>query len=108
MAFKNAKRELTTSNATIYTCPADTVAIVLLCQVANVDGTNDAYVTVSWTDASDSSAETKLVSTLNVPSASSLSCLDGKLVLEAGDALKGMASEGGDLMITVSVMEGAV
>ena len=108
MAFKNAKLALTTTAATIYTCPASTVAIVLMCQAANIDGTNAADVTVSWTDASDSNAETKLASTISVPADAALSCLDGKLVLEAGDALKGLASADGDLVITVSVMEMAV
>lgn len=108
MAFKNAKAALTTSAATIYTCPASTVAIVLLCQAANIDGTNAADVTISWTDASDSNAETRLASTISVPADAALSCLDGKLVLEAGDTLKGLASADGDLAVTVSVMESAV
>lgn len=108
MAFKNAKAALTTSSATIYTCPASTVAIVLMAQVANIDGTNAADVTISWTDSSDSDAETKLASTISVPADAALSVLDGKLVLEAGDTLKGLASADSDLVITVSVMESAV
>ncbi len=108
MAFKNAKLALTTTAATIYTCPADTVAIVLLCQVANVDGTDAASVSISWTDSSDSDTETMLASTISVPADAALSVLDGKLVLEAGDVLKGLASADGDLVITVSVMEMAV
>ena len=57
-AFKNFKLALGTSSATAYTCPASTTAIVLLCQVANVDGTNEADATVTWTDASDGDAST--------------------------------------------------
>ena len=38
IAYKNARAALGTSYATVYTCPAGTTALVLLAQVANVDG----------------------------------------------------------------------
>ena len=44
-AFKNFKLALGTSSATAYTCPAATKAIVLLLQVSNVDGVNEADAT---------------------------------------------------------------
>ncbi len=103
--FKNFKLALGTSSATAYTCPASTTAIVLLCQVANVDGTNEADATVTWTDSSDSDASTALVSTVPVPAGSALGVLSGKLVLEAGDAIKGLASAASDLVLTGSVVE---
>ena len=104
-AFKNFKLALGTSSATAYTCPASTTAIVLLCQVANVDGKNEADATVTWTDSSDSDASTALVSTVPVPAGSALGVLSGKLVLEAGDAIKGLASAASDLVLTGSVVE---
>lgn len=103
--FKNAKLALGTSASTIYTCPASTTAIVLLAQVANVDGTNSADVSVSWVDSSDSNAETYLAKTIAVPADSSLGILSGKMILETGDSLKGLASAADDLVITVSVLE---
>jgi len=104
-AFKNFKLALGTSSATAYTCPASTTAIVLLCQVANVDGKNEADATVTWTDSSDSDASTALVSTVPVPAGSALGVLSGKLVLEAGDTIAGLASAASDLVLTGSVVE---
>lgn len=103
--FKNAKLALTTGGGTIYTCPSATTAIVLLAQCANIDGTNNADVSLSWTDSSDASAETYLAKTVVVPADAALGLLDGKLVLEASDTLKGYASADSDLVITVSVLE---
>ena len=103
--FKNFKLALGTSSATAYTCPASTTAIVLLCQVANVDGTNEADATITWTDASDSDSSTALVSAVPVPAGSSLGVLSGKLVLEAGDTIAGLASAASDLVLSGSVVE---
>ena len=104
-AFKNFKLALGTDSATAYTCPAATTAIVLMLQVSNVDGVNEADATVSWTDASDSDASTALVSAVPVPAGSSLGVLAGKLVLEAGDTIAGLASAASDLVLTGSVVE---
>lgn len=104
-AFKNFKLALGTDSTTAYTCPAATTAIVLLCQVANIDGTNEADATVSWTDASDSDASTALVSAVPVPAGSALGVLSGKLILEAGDTIAGLASAASDLVLTGSVVE---
>lgn len=104
-AFKNFKLALGTDSATAYTCPAATTAIVLMLQVSNVDGVNEADATVSWTDASDSDASTALVSAVPVPAGSSLGVLSGKLVLDAGDTIAGLASAAGDLVLTGSVVE---
>jgi len=103
--FKNFKLALTDSSATAYTCPAARTAIVLMLQVSNIDGTNEADASVSWTDSSDSGASTALVSTVPVPAGSSLGVLSGKLVLEAGDTIAGLASAASDLVLTGSVVE---
>ena len=103
--FKNFRGDLTTGGVTVYTCPAATTAIVLHCQVANVDGTNSADVTVRWTDDSNSDAVTRLANTVAVPADTSLSVLTGKLVLEAGDTIVGVASADGDLELSGSVLE---
>lgn len=103
--FKNFKGALTTTAATIYTCPAATVAIVLMAQVANIDGTNEADASVSWIDSSDSNAETYLLKAAPVPAGSALGVLSGKLVLEAGDTVKALASATEDLVLSGSVLE---
>jgi len=103
--FKNFKLALGTSSATAYTCPAATTAIVLLLQVSNIDSMNEADASVSWTDSSDSDASTALVSTVPIPAGSALGVLSGKLVLEAGDTIAGLASAASDLVLTGSVVE---
>ena len=104
-AFKNFKLALGTSSATAYTCPSATTAIVLLLQVSNIDGTNEADASVAWTDSSDSNASTALVSAVPVPAGSALGVLSGKLVLEAGDTIAGLASAASDLVLSGSVVE---
>ena len=56
--FKSVNADLGTSaNASIYQCPSSTTAIVILCQVANVDGTNAANVYVDYYDSSTTTAK---------------------------------------------------
>ena len=103
--FKNFKVAMTTTGNTAYTCPASTTAIVIMLQVANVDGTNEADASVSWTDSSDSAAETYFIKVAPIPAGSSLGILSGKMVLEAGDTIKTLASADSDLSLTGSVLE---
>lgn len=103
--FKNARQAVGTSLAAVYTCPAATVAIVIGLQVANVDGTNAADVSVCWTDDSAADAVTYLCKTIMVPPDASFCPIDGRLVLEAGDQLQAVASAAGDLELSLSVLE---
>ena len=106
--FKNAKAALVTGGGTVYTCPAATTAVVIGCIVANIDGTNAASVSISWTDDSDSDTSTNIVKLVSVPPNASLAVIggaNGKLVLEAGDTLTGIASADSDLVVSVSVLE---
>lgn len=102
--FKNSSLSLTGTAGPIYTVPANTTAIVIGCQVANV-GTASHDVTISWTDASDSNAETYLAQAIPVPDAAAYEPIGGKLVLEAGDVLQGFGSDVDVLEATVSVLE---
>ena len=102
--FKNAKQVLDNSALTIYTVPAETTAIVIGCQVTNV-GTASHDLTLSWTDASDSNAEIYLAQAIPVPDASAYEPIGGKLVLEAGDSIRGFGSSASVLEVTVSVLE---
>jgi len=104
-AFKNARQAVGTDLTTVYTCPAATKAIVIGCQVANVDGTNSADLTLVWTDDSDGDAATNLVKTLTIPPDAALNPIGGKLVLEAGDTIQAQASAAGDLELSLSVLE---
>lgn len=91
-----------TADAVVYTCPAATTAIVIHCQVANVDGTNAADLNI---DMNDGSVVAALVSTLSVPADSAVNPIGGKLVLEAADELRAWAGAASDLELTLSVLE---
>jgi len=103
--YVNADLDILASNATAYTCPAATTAVVIGCQVANVDGTNSANVSVFWTDDSAADKVTYLCKTVAVPANESFAPVAGKLVLAAGDTLQAVASAAGDLELTASVLE---
>ena len=90
------------ADAVVYTCPGSTTAIVIHCQVANVDGTNAADLNI---DHNDGSTVAALVSTLSVPADSAVNPIGGKLVLEAADTLRAWAGAASDLELTLSVLE---
>ena len=91
-----------TADAVVYTCPSATTAIVIHCQVANVDGTNAADLNI---DMNDGSVVAALVSTLAVPADSAVNPIGGKLVLEAADELRAWAGAASDLEMTLSLLE---
>ena len=90
------------ADAVVYTCPGSTTAIVIHCQVANVDGTNAADLNIDHNEGSTTAA---LVSTLSVPADSAVNPIGGKLVLEAADTLRAWAGAASDLELTLSVLE---
>tara|TARA_R100000742_G_C4234018_1_gene54977 strand:+ start:338 stop:667 length:330 start_codon:yes stop_codon:yes gene_type:complete len=103
--FKSVNADLGTSaDTSIYQCPSSTTAIVILCQVTNVDGTNAATVTMDYYDSSATQAKA-LASTISIPADSAFNPIGGKLVLEAGDQLRAWAGAASDLEIVVSVLE---
>ena len=105
ITYKNARAALTTSYATVYTCPAATTAIVLMAQAANVDGVVSADVSVQWLDSSAADVATRLCEGLAVPADSVYAVLSGPVVLEAGDAFQAKASAAGDIELTLAISE---
>lgn len=74
--------------------------------VANINGTSNADVTISFVDATGP-ATRKLASTISVPANASLIVIskDTAIYLEEGDKITGIASADGDLTATVSYEE---
>lgn len=104
-SYKSVNADLgTTADTSIYQCPASTTAVVLLCQIANVDGTNAVNVYVDYYDSSTTTAKA-LAHTISVPADSSFNPIGGKLVLEAGDQIRAWAGAASDAEIVVSVVE---
>lgn len=104
-AWKNARAALGTSYATVYTCPADTTALVMLAQAANVDGATSVDVSAQWLDSSAANAATRLAELVTVPAKGAEGLLSGPLVLEAGDSVQAKASAASDAEMTLSVLE---
>ena len=96
----------TTLTTDILTCPSDKVLKVKSVIVANIDGTNDAAVTVYFYDNS-ATARYALASTVNVPADASLVVLgqDSPLYLEESDQIEAGASASNDLQIVISYEE---
>ena len=69
--------------------------------IANIDGTNDADITL---DLYRSSTAYKIVSTVTVPADATLVAIskDSAIYLEEGDALRATASVDGDLQVICS------
>ena len=90
------------ADAVVYTCPGSKIAVVIHCQVANVDGANAADLNV---DMNDGSVVAALASTISVPADSAINPIGGKLVLEAADELRAWAGAASDLEMTLSLLE---
>ena len=98
---------LTSSSQDVLTCGADKLLKVNSIIVANVDGSSNDDVTVSWYD-SGTTTSFRLASTVTVPADSTLVVLgkDAPIYLEEGDKIQanGVAASG-DLEIIVSYEE---
>jgi len=95
--------ELTTTLSTaLVTAAADKVYKINSINVANVDGTNDAAVTIGIIKSGGS--QINIASTITVPADATLVVVDKNngFYLEEGDAIVGGASANGDLTATIS------
>lgn len=102
--FKNVRAVLGSTATDVYAVPAGTSAIVIGCQVANVGAAANA-LDFWWTDASAADAVTYLGDGVSVPAAAAYEPVGGKLVLEAGDKLRGLSGVADELEVSVSVLE---
>lgn len=105
ITYKNAKLALTTSYATVYTCPAATTAVVLDVTATNIHATANADAYLQWTDDSDADAVTRLAEAFLVPNKSGQGLIGGPQVLEAGDTLQTKASAVSALELTAVIAE---
>ena len=103
--YQRAQAELTTSLATIYTCPGgSTSAVVIGMRFTNIDGSSS--VNVEAKVGASGSTMYVLAPNTPLPVGSSLSGLSGdKLIMEAGEILEAKASANGDASLILSVLE---
>jgi hypothetical protein len=97
---------LTTSAADIVTNSAASGKVFKInaIYVSNVDGTNNADVTIAFYDAS-TTVSYEIAHTISVPADSSLDVMSKPIYLEEGDKITALASATGDLEIVVSYEE---
>jgi hypothetical protein len=102
--FRNARQVMGVAMATIYTCPSNTVALVIGSQIANVDTAANA-VSLQWLDSSAANAVTRLLNAMNIPTNISIIPVGKNLALEAGDAIQGQCSVASKSEITLTILE---
>ena len=92
----------TTTTTTLVTAASNKVLKINSINVANIDGTNDAAVTMGIVKSGGS--QVNFASTITVPADATLVLIDKNngFYLEEGDAIAGGASASGDLTATIS------
>lgn len=96
--FKNyTQADVGTSPTTVYTVPGATTAVIIGCNLSNTTGSSIA-VDVQL-------GSTYLVKGAPIPSGSSLSILDGKIIGEAADTIVVTSDTASSADVVVSVLE---
>ena len=99
---------LTASYQTVYTCPANTTATVLMLHASNSHASSISEVYVQWLDASNANAAMNLAAGVTIPVKAAFMVLGNqKLVLGAGDVIQAKRGTDGSIDLTISVMEQA-
>ena len=102
--FKSAATGSTTTLQPIYTCPASTTAVVHAMYVSNIDGTNDANISISISGSANFDTRRFLLRTVEVPAYSTV-VIEKPINLGAGDKLETQASVNDDLDVFASILE---
>jgi hypothetical protein len=99
--FKSYAANITTVPTNVYTCPAETTAIVLLAQATNVNASDDGNITFY----TSMNGNTELTKDFTIPVGDSAALLSGKLVVEAGNSIGVYANANSVLKLTLSILE---
>ena len=102
--FKTITANLTTNSNVIYTAPALKTSIILSLQVTNITA-NTANTTFFHSTSTNQLVE--LCKDFEIPTKDSASILTGKLVLETGQKVVGLASANTALKLVMSLLETA-
>ena len=102
--FKSAASGSTTTIQTLYTCPAATSGVVHAIYLSNVDGTNDATVSVSISGSANFDDRRYILKTVDVPADSTV-VIEKPINLGAGDKLETQASSNDDIDVFASILE---
>ena len=88
----------------MYTCPAATSAVVHAMYLSNVDGANDATITVSISGSANFDTRRYLLKTVDVPADSTV-IIEKPINLGTGDKLETQASANDDIDVFASILE---
>ena len=102
--FKSAATGSTTGVTTMYTCPAATSAVVHAMYLSNVDGSNDATISVSISGSANFDHRSYILKTVDVPADSTV-VIQKPINLGAGDKLETQSSANGDIDVFASILE---
>ena len=96
--------------STVYTVPANTTAVIIGLTISNIKGssiTADAQI-VTASSTGENADDVYIVKAVPLPAGSSIEVMSGnKIILEAGDVVKGGGSNasGNDADVILSIME---
>jgi hypothetical protein len=99
--FKSVATSITTVPTDIYTCPAETTAIVLLAQATNISAADSGNITFY----SSINGNTELAKDFTIPVGDAAGLLSGKLVIEEGESIGCYANANSVLKLTLSILE---
>ena len=102
--FKSAATGSRTALTTLYTCPGATTAVVHAIYLSNIDGTNDATVSVAISGSANFDDRRYILKTVDVPADSTV-VVEKPVNLGAGDKLETQASANGDIDVFASILE---
>ena len=102
--FKSAATGSRTALTTLYTCPGATTAVVHAIYLSNIDGTNDATVSVAISGSANFDDRRYILKTVDVPADSTV-VVEKPVNLGAGDKLETQASANGDIDVVASILE---
>jgi len=102
--FTSAATGSTTGLTTLYTCPVSTTGIVHAIYASNIDGTNDATISISVSGSANFQDRRYLLKTIEVPADSTV-VIEKPINLGAGDKLETQASADNDIDVFASILE---
>ena len=97
-----------TTLTTVYTVPSSTTTIVIGCTLANIHATANLNADVQIVTAASSGEngdDVYVIKGVPVPNSSSLEIIEGKIVLETGDAIKVRSDTASSVDVALSVLE---
>ena len=102
--FTSAATGSNTNITTLYTCPVSTTGVIHAIYATNIDGTNDADISISVSGSANFDTRRYILKTVEVPADSTV-VIEKPINLGAGDKLETQASADGDIDAFASVLE---